>query len=601
LFVGTLLDSWIERGLLGQHEGGWAIEASLRTLETDVPDSLQQLIEKQIAELDPDEQRLLEAASVVGRTFPLAVLASSLPAAEDDLEADCEKLTREGRFIEVAGTEAWGDGALTSRFTFTHDLYVDVLYNRIPAARKTRMHQQAGRAIERAWQGRERERASELALHFQRGLDRERGPRYLQLAAEQALERSAYREAVAHLSASLQLLSGGPPSPERDRFELTLLCRLAPALIATRGYADREVEDNYLRARELAGRIGDQARLSQTLYGLANMYEYRGAYDLAERLANERLALDRTASGVTLMESHELLTCSFLHQGRYRESVEHGEKAMAAFRGAALAGEQLVLAVQAYGWMSGALYSAGRDADALAHSAEAQRLAAASGNELARASAAIQAAFLRFYRRDTEECHRLAELGLAIAREQRFPFHVACGRILSGWWQSTAGHFDESEREIRAGIRTCRAIGALMDMPLFLAILSEPLAGRGDRDGALASLDEALGIIESGRSFFYGPELHRMRALLLGEMGRSREVVLATLRRAKSLAEEQGSPVLAERAAASLHAAEQGGLRTAAVQGEAVAPAIQADGPPAARERRTAQGRRPRPTHTGTV
>jgi tetratricopeptide (TPR) repeat protein len=514
-----------------------------------------------------------------------AAVASALPAADEDVEREADALAREGRFLRADGSEPWGDGTLTARFAFTHDLFVDVLYHRIPAARRARLHHQVGCAIERAWSGRERDHLSALALHFHRGLDRQRGPRYLELAAAQALERSAYREAVSHLNGGLELVAGAPPGDGRDRMELALRCRLAPALIATRGYADAEVEENYLRARDLAHRLGDTALLSQALYGMANMYEYRGEYDVAERVASERMALDgAAASTINRMESHELLTCSFLHQGRYRESVEHGEKAMAASDpGDALDAERLVLLVQAHGWMSIALLFAGRLDDALRHSAEALRLADHGGDDLARASAAIQAAFMRFHCRQPEEVVRLAERGMAIARERRFPFHAACGRILSGWFQSTQGQYGDAEREIRAGIRICRSIGALMDLPVFLAMLAEPLAGTGDRPGALACLDEAIAIVDSGRTFFYEPELHRLRAMLRHEMGAPHDAVMDSLRTALALAERQGSPVFAARAAESL----------AAVQGDGRAPASRR----AAAKGRSRSGR----VHTGTV
>ena len=557
LFVENLVDSWVERGLIRCTAADWVLETESATLETDVPDTLHHFIEQQVSELDPDQQRLLETASVFGRTFSVAAVASALPGADEDVEREAEKLAREGRFLRGDGAEPWGDGGITSRFSFTHDLFVDVLYRRIPAARRARLHLQAGHAIERAWSGRDREHVSALALHFLRGGDRERGPKYLHRAAEQAVERSAYREAVDHLTAALALLASAPPAPERDRMELTLLCRLAPCLIATRGYADAQVEDNYVRARDLAQRLGDTGLLSQTLYGMANMYEYRGAYELAERVVSERLALDGTTSAVNLVESHELLTCSFLHQGRYRESVEHGEKAMAAVAGGpAPEGEQLVLLVQAHGWMSAALYFAGRVEEALSHNAEALRLADASGDDLARASAAIQAAFTRYHCDQPEAATELATRGLAIARERRFPFHSACGRILLGWHLSRQGRHEDAVREIRAGIAMCRAIGALMDLPLLLAILSEALERYGDRAAALATLDEAIAIVESGRTFFYEPELIRLRALLRHEAGQSRDAVLDALRKAQALAETQGSPVLAERAAASIRTFE---------------------------------------------
>jgi DNA-binding winged helix-turn-helix (wHTH) protein/tetratricopeptide (TPR) repeat protein/type II secretory pathway predicted ATPase ExeA len=557
LFVENLVDSWLERGLI-RHDGDeWVLDSDSGALETDVPETLHHFIEKQVSELDPGEQQLLEVASVFGRTFSVAAVASALPGADEDIERRAETFSREGRFLRADGAEPWGDGAITSRFSFTHDLFVDVLYRRIPAARRARLHLQAGHAIERAWSGRDREHVSALALHFRRGGDRERGPKYLQRAAEQALERSAYREAVDHLSAALDLLADSASGADRDRMELALLCRLAPCLIATRGYADARVEQNYVRARELAERLGDTVLLSQTLYGLANMYEYRGAYEVAEQVVSERLAIDGATSSVNLMESHELLTCSFLHQGRYRESVEHGEKAMAAVAGGPPPdGEQLVLLVQAHGWMSFALHFAGRGDAALAHNAEALRLADASGDDLARASAAIQAAFTRYHRGEPEEAAALAQRGAAIARERRFPFHSACGSILLGWNLALQGRPEEAVRQIHTGIALCRSIGALMDLPLFLAILADALDRSGDRPAALATLDEALAIVESGRTFFYEPELIRLRALLRYASGQDREVALDSLRKAHALAEAQGSPVLAERAAASVGALE---------------------------------------------
>ncbi|HEX7708201.1 MAG TPA: AAA family ATPase [Thermoanaerobaculia bacterium] len=551
LFAGNLIDSWVARELIVNRGDGWSLAVPLRTLEIDVPDSLQHLIEKQLREIDDEQQRILEAGSVIGRSFPVALVAAVLAGADEDVERDCERLAREGRFIRPDGSEHWGDGTLTSRFAFVHDLYGDVVYETIPAVRRGRTHQQVGRVLERVWQGREKDKASELALHFQRSGDRERAPRYLQLAAEQAFDRSAYREAVVHLSAALEFLLETPESPERGRLELEIRSRLAPALVATRGYADSAAEESYLRASELARQLGDDALLSQTLYGMATMYEFQGQYTRAEEIVKERMRLDDPASRERRGESHELLTCSLLHQGRYREAVAHGERALEALEGQGpFEGEKLVLLVQAHGWLSGALFFAGRADDALMHSRAAVRTADEGGDEFARASAAIQAAFLRYYLRDEEECRRFSELGIAIARERRFPFHVACGRILRGWWLSLAGDHDEAVREIRAGIRTCHSIGARMDMPLFQAILAEPLV-RAGAAGALLALDEGLAMIEGGRSFFYHPELLRGRGLLLLEQG-EREAAIAEFRTALSIAREQESPTLALRAATSI-------------------------------------------------
>ena len=541
LFVGNLVDSWIARGLVAEQDGVWTLTAPMETLERDVPDSLQHLIEKHVAALDEAQQRTLEAAALIGREFSLAFLAATLRENDEDVERLCEGLAREGRFVAAAGTERWGDGALTSRFAFTHDLYVDVFYDRIPEGRRVRMHQQAGLALEHAWHGRERERGVELALHFQRAHDRTRAVRYLEVAAEQSMQRSAYREAVLHFTAALGLV-------QDERTELRLRARLAPALIATRGWADREADRNYHRACDLTRALGDNVTLSQLLYGMANMYEYRGEYRKAERIARERIALDGEDAGISAVESHELLACSMLHQGRYREAVEHGQRALAlaAEHPLPLDLANVVLLVQAHGWVSGGLVFDGSADDAVEQNAIAIALAESKGDELARASALVQAGFIRFYRREVAECRRLAEAASAVARERRFPFHVSCTRILLGWCLSHEGLHEEAIREVRAGIRTSLSIGSKMDVPLFLAILAECLTSAGDREAALEALDEAFARIGRNRSFFYLPELYRMSADLLIDRG-DRDSAAAALDRALVIAREQASPLFEQR------------------------------------------------------
>lgn len=552
LFVRNLVDSWIGRGLLVLRDREWSLTVSLQTLECDVPDSLQHLIEQQVAQLGPVRQQILETASVIGREFPVALLASMLAADDEEVEHECESLAREGRFLAIDGTEGWGDGTFTSRFAFTHDLYVDVLYGGVAEARRSRTHQQAGLVLERTWKGKEKERAAELALHFQRARDVNRAIRYLDLAAAQAIGRSAYREAVRHFAVALELLEQMPASPDRDRIELDLRARLAPSLIATRGWADSEAEKNYHRACDLAREQGNRTALSQILYGMANMYEYRGEYRRSEEIVLERIALDGEAADVSSVESHELLACSMLHQGRFREAAEHGTRALAAAAASCSPRDlaALALLVQTHGWMSGALVFTGNIGDALSHNAKALELAETNGDELARASALVQAAFVRFYLREGEECRRLAEAGLAIARERRLPFHVSCAQILVGWCKSLAGLHDDAIQQVRNGLRTSLSIGARMDVPLFLAILAECQTRAGDSAAALETLDEAFARIGRNRSFFYLPELYRMSADLLVDRG-DRDTARVALERAAALAREQESPLLTSRVVGS--------------------------------------------------
>ena len=56
---------------------------------------------------------------------------------------------------------------------------------------------------------------------------------------------------------------------------------LGSALMATRGYAGLQVEETYLRARELCRQIGDTPQLFPVLHGLYRYYHVRGELQAA--------------------------------------------------------------------------------------------------------------------------------------------------------------------------------------------------------------------------------------------------------------------------------------------------------------------------------
>src|SRR5262249_32730012 len=83
---------------------------------------------------------------------------------------------------------------------------------------------------------------------------------------------------------------------------------------------------------------------------------------------------------------------------------------------------------------------------------------------------------------------------------------------------------------------------------------------RGGQLGpALEELDEAIAIVDRGRSFFYTPELHRMRGQVLLEAGAERRKEgISEIERALHLAGQQECPIFALRAARDVAALDAG-------------------------------------------
>src|SRR4029450_4640473 len=91
----------------------------------------------------------LETAALSRAEFSAALVAAAL---EDDalvVEHRCEQLARQQRWIQSAGVSELPDGAVSSCYRFVYDLYQSVLMQRVPAARRMRLHQRMGEWLER--------------------------------------------------------------------------------------------------------------------------------------------------------------------------------------------------------------------------------------------------------------------------------------------------------------------------------------------------------------------------------------------------------------------------------------------------------------------
>src|SRR5262249_57879764 len=106
------------------------------------------------------------------------------------------------------------------RYRFDHALYQQVLYDRVPGGRRIHLHQRIGAREEAGYGERAGEHAAVLAVHFARGRDTVRAVRYMQQAADTALGRHAYREAMTQITGALVRRQTSPETPHRLRREL---------------------------------------------------------------------------------------------------------------------------------------------------------------------------------------------------------------------------------------------------------------------------------------------------------------------------------------------------------------------------------------------
>ena len=92
LFMVNAVDYLVAEGLIDEREECWELVVEIENVEVGVPDSIKQMIEKQIDHLDANEQRTLEAASVAGAEFSTLSVAAGLGEDRASVEERCDVL-----------------------------------------------------------------------------------------------------------------------------------------------------------------------------------------------------------------------------------------------------------------------------------------------------------------------------------------------------------------------------------------------------------------------------------------------------------------------------------------------------------------------------
>ena len=517
LFMVNAVDYLVAEGLIAECEEGWELVVEIKDVEVGVPDSVKQMIEKQLDYLDAEAQQTLEAASVAGAEFSTLAVVAGLGDDRTTVEARFDKLARQRQLIQDCGVQELPDGERAARYGFIHALYRKVLYERVSESRRVRLHQRIGEEGEQRYRERAGEIASELAMHFERGRDYKRAAKYLQQAADNAIRRFAYKEAVAVARRGLELLCKLPETPERAEQELSLQLTLGIPLIATEGYAAEGVERVYLRARELCQELGETPDVSEVLWGLWAFYtvraELRKAHDIAEELL--RLAERLPYPGLA-MRGHLTLEITFLHLGEFALALEHFENALSLYDPERhldpfyySQNPGVAMRCQA-AW---ALWFLGQPDQALGRMEEALTLARELSEPHGLAYALFFAAILHQLRREERKAQERAEAAIDVSSEHGLMLYQAYAMIVRGWALFDQGRLEEAIAQMRQGL--AQATGAKVARPHFLALLAEALGKSQQADEGLRILEEALQLAHRNGEGCYLAELYRIKGELL--------------------------------------------------------------------------------------
>ena len=329
-----------------------------------------------------------------------------------------------------------------AHYLFKHALVQDTAYQSLLKSERQQLHQQIAQVLVERFPDTAETQPELVAHHYtEAGLIEQAIP-YWQQAGERAVDRSAYVEAISHLSKGLELLKTLPETVERLHQELNLQTPLGLAFMATKGYGAPEVGKAYTRARELCRQVGETPQLAPVLYGLWIFHLVRAELPTAYEAAEQLLRLGQnTQDPALIMEGHHGLGQISYFMGKFAAAREHVEQAIALYDSRQSSSPAIRPVqdpgVMCRGYAAWSLWHLGYPDQALQRVHEAFALAQKLSHPFSFAFALHFALNLHQFRKEGQLAQERAEALLAFSSEHGFPY-VCSNSELSGGVQCSS-------------------------------------------------------------------------------------------------------------------------------------------------------------------
>jgi tetratricopeptide (TPR) repeat protein len=240
-----------------------------------IPPTLQQSLMARLDRLGPARE-VAQIGSVIGRGFSYKLLQAVAGMDEAPLEAALEKLS-DADVLLVEGVLPESD------YRFKHALIQDAAYENLLKTRRQGLHRRIAEALRDRFADKAAAEPEALAHHFTRARLTDAAIEWWGKAGDQALRRSAFQEAIAHLGKAIEMAdkaAEGVPRAEAAQVmtgqRLRLQTAYGSALLHGRGMQSPETHRAFSRAQELAAGPNDPSERFSIQYALWAGHFVRG-------------------------------------------------------------------------------------------------------------------------------------------------------------------------------------------------------------------------------------------------------------------------------------------------------------------------------------
>ena len=313
-YIEEVINSLVQAGTLVRDNGCWKVTKAIR--QSDISSTVNGVIAGRLDRLEKETKRVLQEASVVGRTFMYEILKriSELKARIDNCLTGLERLD----FIQTRTIQP------ELEYRFKHALTQEVVYNGLLKRERREIHERIGLVMESLFHDRLAEFYETLSFHFLRGNSVTKAVEYLMKSGEKSLKRYALEEADQYYAQAFEQLSKRRErSKEEDELLIDLIMKWA-YVYYYRGDIKGWTE-LFLAHKEVAESLENREKVGMFLAWLG--FAFLGNDNRkSRRLLEEALSIGQERGNQTLIAyAHTWLIFTYADLGLMERAVECGK------------------------------------------------------------------------------------------------------------------------------------------------------------------------------------------------------------------------------------------------------------------------------------
>lgn len=469
---------------------------------------------------------ILQSASVIGREFNLNILSAICRVEPGSLCTYINQLMNLGLILK---STAYQDG---EHYHFKHAMLKEVAYNSLLRSKRWELHKRCATHLVQL-KGQKHSIAAELlAYHFQEAKLLAEAVDYWLQAGQHAKRSFAHKEALGHFNTVTELLAN---SEEKDFIQQKLISFLSVGACyeVLYGYSSEQAKEAYLRAEEIANRVGDLECLRLARSGLAGYYLMSGAFQKAFSYGEDCLACAEAQfmatetvkpasekaqryKNISLAQSHFTLACTQFHLANFDKALTHFNKCLDFYSAANMTAtkmrhDPIVMCHVYLAWLQ---WDRGRVEESFGLLERAVYLAREAGNPFTICIALAFKACIYYFDGQYLEALESANASIELSSNKGFAVWRAWALLIRGRVK-VASQQDASQglKELQQGVQLWTDSKAVVTRPFALALLAEASLERSDLATAQTVLVEAKATVENYGERYYFAEIKRLCAL----------------------------------------------------------------------------------------